>query len=482
MRNHEGVLFNEVAEDLEPANAQIQMVSDMLSKLFTHSGSFMTCSMIPTRSPLRISFLVTMLLVFSFLHLPRKALAEGIFFAGYNDGFCLNSEEQGGLELRLGGAFQVDYRYYGEEARADNRFDIRRARLVFHGQLSRWFRFRLEYEFQGNETSNLVDAYGEAVIKGIHALRFGQFKEPFSLEWQSRDKALYFSERSMGYYLTPKRDIGLMLHGSLYEDGANYALGLFNGDGDDGSSRGSEHDDPEIAARLTFKPFKATPLPWLKSLQIGGSATYAQIDLTNVNLKVKSTGMTGLNLSLYVLTHNTKFGVLQSVDKRIRSALEIGWTWGPWALQAEYVHLTYTGLEPVTGPSRDADFSSWYASVAYCVTGEHQVLGRGVMQPTYPRRFFNPDEGTFGALLLAACLEHFSGDESWIRDDAFVSVKEADAISFAANWILYPMLRIIFDYTYTDLSDPIRVRVRPDGIVDYIEKESVITLRFSMDF
>jgi hypothetical protein len=142
------------------------------------------------------SFLLLIALLFPL----QDALAERVFFAGYKGGFYIRSEEEGGMELRLGGAFQTDYRYYFEDERADNRFDIRRARLRFRGQLTRYFRFGMEYEFQGNETDNLVDAYGEAVF-GPSALRFGQFKEPFSLEWQSVDKAQYFAERSMGYYL-----------------------------------------------------------------------------------------------------------------------------------------------------------------------------------------------------------------------------------------------------------------------------------------
>ena len=144
--------------------------------------------------------------------------AERIFFAGYNGGFYLKSEEEGGMALRLGGAFQADYRYYAESERVDNRFDIRRARLVFRGRLTRYFQFGMEYEFQGNETKNLVDAYGEMRVNPFLNIRFGQFKEPFSLEWQCRDKALYFAERSMGYSLTPKRDIGLMIYGSGFMD------------------------------------------------------------------------------------------------------------------------------------------------------------------------------------------------------------------------------------------------------------------------
>ncbi len=411
----------------------------------------------------------------------QDALAERIFFAGYKGGFYIRSEEEGGMELRIGGAFQSDYRYYTEAERADNRFDIRRSRLCFRGQLTRYFRFGMEYEFQGNETDNLVDAYGEALF-GPSALRFGQFKEPFSLEWQSVDKAQYFAERSMGFYLGPKRDIGIMLHGSWFQDAIMAAAGLFNGDGDDGAASGPEEDGPEIAARIIFSPFKRSSFPWLNGIQFGASATYAEIDPLNVDLKVKSTGMVGTDRNLYLLTHNTKFGVIQDVRSRQRLNVEAAWAIGPVLIQGEYFTLTYADLEATGDNPVDADFSSWYAGVMWCVTGEKPILSKGVVEPIYPNHFFNPQEGTWGALCLAARVEHFSGDENWINPASFVSVEEADAYSLAVNWVLYPMLRIILDYTHTNLSDPIRVRVLPDGSADYIETENVVTCRFSIDF
>ncbi len=419
--------------------------------------------------------------LFSLCLVVQTAWAERIFFAGYKGGFYIRSEELGGMELRLGGAFQSDYRHYQEEARADNGFDIRRARLVFNGQLTRWFNFGLEYEFQGNETKHLVDAWGEAVINGVHGLRFGQFKEPFSLEWQTRDKGLYFAERSIGYSLTPKRDIGVMLHGSFFHDALNYAAGAFNGDGVDGSS-GGDRDDPEIAFRLAVRPFKALATGWLDNFQIGASATYCRISLSNVNLEVKSTGMAGTDRNLFVLKQNTKFGVLLDAQDRMRAGIEGVWTWKNIAAMGEYIHLQYTDLTPSGGMPRDAEFSSAYVSLLYCLTGEQFVLSRGVMKPFYPDNFFNPTEKTWGAFVIGVRGEHFEGDADWIQADSFVSVREADAFSVALNWIPYPMLRAILDYTYTDFSDPVRVRVNPDGSVDYVEKESVFTIRLSMDF
>jgi phosphate-selective porin OprO/OprP len=428
-----------------------------------------------------IGFLgLTILAYLSFT--PFCAWGERVFFAGYKGGFYIRSEEDGGMAMRLGGAFQTDYRYYLEDERADNRFDVRRARLRFNGDLTRWVRYGLEYEFQGNETSNLVNAYAEGG-KVPASLRMGQFKEPFSLEWQTRDKGLYFTERSYGYSLGPQRDIGLMLHGTVWDERCIYALGAFNGDGEDGSTRGAESDDPEAAARLVLAPFRASGgSGWLQNLHLGGSATYANIDTANLSLSVKSPGMAGSSRALYKLSHDTKFGVLQDVDGRWRLGIEVFWGYGPVALAGEYVHLRYTRLEPAGEPAQDADFSAGYLSAMWALTGESFIISKGVMQPLYPHRFFDPEAGTWGAFVLAARAAHFEGDEDWITPGVYVSVRRADTYTLAINWLLFPMYRLVLDVSHTDMSDKIRVRVRQDGTVDYVDTENVVTLRMSLDF
>lgn len=410
-----------------------------------------------------------------------SAVAERVFLAGYNGGFYIRSEQEGGMALRLGGSFESDYRYYMEDQRADNRFDIRQARLIFRGELTRWFRFGMEYEFQGNETDNLVDAWGEAVYQN-HGIRFGQFKQPFSYQWQTPNKAQLFAERSIGYSLGPKRDIGLMLKGSVTHQRIHYAVGLFNGDGDDGETRGSENDESEIAGRLVVQPLANSSHFWLRGIQLGASASSGQIDTLNVNLRVKSTGMWGTNRNLYQLTHNTKFGVLTDAGQRLRYGAEATWAMGPVLLAAEYMQLTYSDLKVSGQPNRDAQFSSAYASLAWCVTGEHFSLQRGALQAVHPNRYFNPEEGSWGALVLAVRYDHFNGDKNWITSDANVSVEQANALSAAANWVLFPMIRIVVDVTHTEFSDKLRVRIQSDGTVDTIDEENVFTFRLCMDF
>lgn len=339
----------------------------------------------------------------------------------------------------------------------------------------------MEFEFQGSETNNLVDAWGEFVMEDIHALRIGQFKEPFSLEWQTQDKARWFAERSMGNALTPRRDVGAMVHGSFLNQGIFYAAGAFNGDGTDGEARGSREDSPELTGRIVLKPFNSTDAAFLSPLQLGLSASLADIEPINVDLKAKTTGMAGLQRNVYSLTHNTKFGVLRDAGSRTRWGMDGAWVYGPFAVTGEYMHLAYSGLKTATMPSENADFSDWYVEMALCLTGEQFSLSGGVVNPVFPRRFFNPSENTYGALILSVRTDHFKGDKDWITPGAYVSVADVDSNSVALNWILYPMCRVILDYTRSDFSDKIIARVNPEGSIDFIDRENVVTLRLSLE-
>jgi len=143
--------------------------------------------------------------------------------------------------------------------------------------------------------------------------------------------------------------------------------------------------------------------------------------------------------------------------------MEAAWAVGPFLFCGEYTQMVFSDLASAGNNPSDAEVSAWYASVVWHLTGERSILSAGRITPLYPHRFFNPQEGTWGALSLAARLEHFSGDEAWITPDAYVSVAEADAFSLALNWTLFPMARVVLDFIQTRLSDPIRVRVLPDG-------------------
>jgi Phosphate-selective porin O and P. len=47
------------------------------------------------------------------------------------------------------------------DSRADSRFDIRRARIHLKGNISTQLAYLMAFEFQGNETQHLVDAFAD---------------------------------------------------------------------------------------------------------------------------------------------------------------------------------------------------------------------------------------------------------------------------------------------------------------------------------
>lgn len=394
--------------------------------------------------------------------------------------FSITPNINGVEEIQFHGLFQTDYRYYAEQERPDNRFMVRRAQIEITGRINSWLTLNLEYEFKNDVIDHLLDTYAE-IKPGNYAFRIGHYKKPFGLEIQTEEESVYFAERSMGSFLSPGRDVGIMIHGSTLNHHIHYAGGLFNAEGDNVANRGNGHDEPEVIGRIVFSPFAQSSADWLKYIQFGGSVSFAKTNLGNLDFKVKTTGMIDTTRNIYVLSHDTKFGVLQDIDDRWRFGVEGAWAWKTFFIQGEYIRLTYSSLKPVSGPEKDADFFSWYVSALWMLTGEQPTLSQGTLNPIRPDKPFDLSTGDMGAVGIAARFDHFKGDEDWINPAAYVSVRKADSASLSLNWILMPMHRILLDYTYSDLSDPIRVKVNPDGSVDYIDLENVITLRYCID-
>jgi phosphate-selective porin OprO/OprP len=397
----------------------------------------------------------------------------------YDEGFLLSTKDPDIFSLRLGALLQTDYRYYdynGDDPNK-NKFDIRRSRLLLGGTVYRYFDYKFEYEFQGSGSRNLLDAYVDARFVPWASLRLGQGKEPFGLEQVTKDKNLYFAERSMGYYLTPQRDVGVMAHASLFQDRINYGIGLFNGDGLDDST-GGDQDSPEYTGRLVLAPFKTTGLELLQDLQFGGSFSYCDIDRNNVQVQVKTTGLT----TFFDVSSGAKFNVIRNAGDRTRYGLELGWAFGPLALSSEYVNLKFTDITTSQG-SFNTDMEDTYVALLWMLTGEHPKFEHGVFQPVEPHHNFL--QGGWGALGLALRYDYFDAEPA-VYDDLIIegnSVRKAKAYTIALNWFLNPSARVIIDATRTDFDKPLIIDRDPlNGELIYADREDVLTGRLQFGF
>ena len=382
------------------------------------------------------------------------------------------------LTFRPGILLQTDYRAYDYENGNpnNNSFDIRRARLLLSGDVLEHFHYGFQYEFQGAGSRNLLDALVDIRAADFLYIRLGQFKEPFGLEQSTSDKNLFLTERSMGYTLTPQRDVGAMVHATVLEDRLTYGLGIFNGDGLDDST-GGDVDTPQLTTRIVLAPFKNSGWKLGENLQLGGSLSYADIDRNNVVVQASTAGGT----EFLGVSPNAKFAIVQDADRLIRYGAELGWALGPLGLMAEYVVADFGDVE--TSNSRfDLDLQSYYIAILWMLTGEHPGFQNGVLQPISPAA--DLWHNGWGALGLSLRYDSFrAGSEVYNLVSAGDSVREATAYTVALNWYLNRFARLALEFTRTEFDQPLLIdRDAQTGDALFSDYENVFKARFQFAF
>ena len=411
----------------------------------------------------------------------RKASSDSSFplEAKYDNGFCLASKDNK-YSLCIGGLLQADYRYFDYKDAKDpekNHFDIRRARLLLQGHILDRFTYKFQYEFQGAGSRRLLDAYLDTRILPYFLVRMGQFKTPFGFEQYSSDKNIPFAERSMGYYLTPRRDVGLMAHGSAFSDRINYGIGIFNGDGED-DSVGGNVDSPEVIGRLVLSPFKTLGISFVENFQLGGSFSYANIDRNNVNITDKTTGLT----TFFNVNSSAKYNVILDAQSQTRYGAEAAWCYGPLMAWGEYVNLQYSDVQ-TSSDQFNINIKEYYGALLWMLTGEKPLIKNGKIMAIRPNK--NLWQGGWGALGLAFRYDVFNGGDNAYEDlfEPGNSVQKATAYTIALNWYLNPYVRLLIDATRTDFDRPLLIdRDSLTGQAIYSDQEDVFTGRVQLQF
>ena len=400
--------------------------------------------------------------------------------AVFDNGFYLRSREKDLFELRIGTLLQVDYRYFNYDSDIDpakNKFDIRRARLLLTGHLYRRFFYKFQYQFQGAGSRRLLDAYVDTRVLPFISFRVGQFKEPFSLEQYTSDRNIPFAERSMGFFLTPWRDVGLMAHASFWKDRIYYGVGIFNGDGLD-DTVGGDSDSPEFTGRIVYAPFRNMGFPLWHGFQVGGSYSYAKADRNNVKVDVRTGGLT----TFFNVNSAAKFNIIRDVNARTRYGAEMAWAYGPLLLWGEYINLQFSDVK-TSDAQFDINLKDYYGALTWMITGEKPTLKGGKIQAIRPLQ--NLWQGGWGALGLAFRYDHFDGGDSAYEYliEPGNSVREATAYTIALNWYLNPYVRLLLNATRTNFDRPLLIEKDSlTGEAITSDREDVITGRFQLQF
>lgn len=370
----------------------------------------------------------------------EEALTRPVVDVG-PEGFFIHSQDNS-YNLRIGGYVQADGRFYLSEPKpTGSEFLIRRLRPYFEGTVGKYYDFRFMVDF-GQGTTTLQDAYADIHYWPEFRLRAGKFKEPVGLERLEEDRALKFVERALPTDLVPDRDLGFTLHGDLFSQRVEYALGLFNGTPDNTATADSDNNDgKDFAARIFVHPFADTSLEYVRQLGFGIAGTYGDERSTTIDSTYKSTGQ------------NVFFTYAKGViaaGPRYRYSPQFNYYWRSLGLLGEYVQNTQRLLLPSPGKAahpQPISNQAWQLAATYLVTGEDATYGQ-----VKPRRNFDPIGGGIGAWEFAARIDKLLIDRDVYKygfASSSTSSLEAFEWALGVNWYLNPNVKMQFDYEHT---------------------------------
>jgi len=373
-----------------------------------------------------------------------------------SSGFTLSSADTN-FVIGLHGLIQLDSRTFFNDGgiKGNDGFILRRVRPIISGTVYRDFDFLFVPDF-GGSSPTIQDAFVNYRYNHALQLQAGKFKSPVGLEQLQSDAAMPFVERALPTDLVPNRDLGVELHGDLWEGTVSYAAGIFNGVPDSGSSANADFDDDkEFAGRLFFQPFITSSREPLRGLGFGVGGSYGS-------------EYTASGVSSYKTDGQQKFfgygSTVVANGTHYRVSPQGYYYYGPFGFLGEYVVSAQDVQKPGTpAVSATLQNTAWQVVGSWVLTGE-DVRYNGV-SPAHP---FKPSENQWGALELSA--RYASLD---IDPDAFptfasssTSARSASAWGVDLSWWLNRNIRVstAFDRTTFKGGDSGTVTKQPENI------------------
>ncbi|MGH9139657.1 MAG: OprO/OprP family phosphate-selective porin, partial [Vicinamibacterales bacterium] len=342
-------------------------------------------------------------------------------------------------------------------------WQFHRRRLGIKGYLFRHIEYEIEHEFTEQELtdkdldagvtpkSRWKDVYLNLTWYKKAQIEAGKFKVPFGLDELTSVTHNDFVYRSLGAnYLAPGRDVGAMVHGSFFKHGLTYAMGLFDGDGDNAKSKKLEGGGHTLAGRVTVMPLRHLTSSPAGRLEIGSAFALSQLS----DDSALPNGLRGRT----VMTQSTFFDSVYVKGQRRRWEADADWTSGPASIRSEFTWVSDDRLGQGIGDENlpDVRARSWYVSGAWILRGQgnarplkaaepfaHQGLGAIALAARYERIWF--DSATTGA-------------GTPLRNPRAVAILASGdrALTLGINWAVNRFTRIQFNAIREHVEDPAR--------------------------
>jgi phosphate-selective porin OprO/OprP len=236
----------------------------------------------------------------------------------------------------------------------------------------------------------------------------------------------------------------LQLHGDFAGGICSYAVGVFNGVLDGGSSDIDLSDGKDGAARLMVSPFIKTETDALRNLSVGVAGTTGKQEgtLSSPDLPIYVTP--GLLTIFRYRADGTAAGTVIANGTRQRFSPQGYYSWGRFGLLGEYVLSSNAVSRAAT--SAKLEHRAWQVAGSFSLTGEPASY-RGLS----PKKAFDQAAGVWGSFEIVARYNVLEIDK-----DAFPtfsnpqsSAQKAAAWAVGLNWYLNRNVKFVLNYEQT---------------------------------
>ena len=409
---------------------------------------------------------------------PSKRLQDAAIVTAGPQGFAIQSPDQQ-FKLRLGTLLQADDREFLTPANnggsPGDGFELRRARIIFDGDVWGAYEFRIEPEFGsrtggagGTSTTTATLANANVNVDYLKEFQFlaGRFKGPVGYERSQLVASNIWVENGLTQNLTSQYTQGVLGHGEIDKGLLVYGVGANEGvrDNANGDFQGLIDNNYDFIGDIYLNPFINSGDKWLKGFGFGIAGSVGNRgDLKTASNAPLATYTTPGQTN--ILTYNTSNSSGQSVTESEegggdRLAPVLYYYNGPFGGYVDGAISSIRALRTVSGSGTDTGSrtatlqnEAWQVVGSYVLTGENASY-TGVK----PKTDFNLQDRTWGAFQLVARYGQMSFDKDYYEGTgkstgvggAFATQgpQVVTNIGLGLNWYLNSNIKAQFEYDY----------------------------------
>ena len=348
-------------------------------------------------------------------------------------------------KVEVRGRLHSDGRFIADRGHDDfdNGFQIRRARIEFRAKIYDRVSFDLGIEAGRTSDADLRNAYVTLKLHDSLRIRTGQMLLPYSTERLTSSKFLRHPERSiLVASMVGQRDIGALVHGSLFGGHAYYMAGIFNGNGQ--NRRVDLDDDLDLAARFEVRPFADD------DFRITLNYIHTPEDRSQTGPDdLRTVGNEFSRFLDYDTANNRRRG------RRQRAGGGVLFSHGPFEFTGEVNADYHEDMRSTTERRTNLLNWSWFVGATWVMTGEtlQQRHDGPRVDPASP--FYDPqtEEMGLGAFQLSLRYEDVLIDRETIRKGFATGTDRVRALATSLHWYPWKELRFTLNYTYSNFGD-----------------------------